>query len=92
MKEHTDDSPFWLYIAENNGVQSERIKAKLKELSAVETHFMKYTDDNLPPTLYDSKKGDFYLLALHPLVHATLDEVADDMMKQVLEWIDYIKT
>lgn len=91
MNSSAEDTPFWLYVAENNGIQSDGIKSKIKSLPATDIYYMKYTEKNVPSVLYSSKKGDFYLIALHPLIHATRDEVVEDMMKQILNNIDNLK-
>jgi len=66
-----EDTPFWFYFADDGWNQSKELKIKLRGLPESERDIV------------DNK----YALALHPLYHATLDEVVDDLMDQVLKWI-----
>ncbi len=71
MDPSREDTPFWFYVADDGWNQSKELKSKLRGLPESERDIV------------DNK----YALALHPLYHATLDEVVDDLMRQVLEWI-----
>ena len=86
-----EDTPFWFYIADNNWKQSDELKKQLKSLSDPNKYSMKYTYKYVPSALYDAKLGAFFLFALHPKVDATLDEVTEDLMNQILSRIDCVK-
>ena len=69
MNNSTEDTPFWFYFTDGDWNQSNELKSKLRGIPDSE----KDTIDNK------------IALALHPLFHATLDEVVDDMMNQILD-------
>lgn len=69
MNSSNEDTPFWFYFTDGNWNQSNELKSKLRGLPDSE----KDTIDNK------------IAFALHPLYHATLDEVVDDMVNQILE-------
>ncbi len=72
MNTSLEDTPFWFYFADDNWNQDKEFKNQFRSLPDSE----KDTIDNK------------IALALHPLCHATLDEVAEDMMNQILRFIE----
>lgn len=66
------ETPFWFYINDEEWHQSEDLKKKLKGIK-------------------ESEKENFdsiVRLALHPMLNAPLDDVAEDLTNQVLSYID----
>ena len=75
MSNTTEDTPFWFYftdITDKDWKQSGELRSKLRCIPDSE----KFKVDNV------------IAIALHPLFHATLDEITDDMMKQVLDRLE----
>ena len=72
MDNSREDTPFWFYLADDEWNQSKEQKNKLMGVP-------EYKRD-----IIDNKVA----IALLPLYHATLDEVVDDLMRQILEYID----
>ena len=75
MNKSKEDTPFWFYFSDGEWKQNEVMKNVLRGIPASE----KDTIDNKDA------------LALHPMLHATLDEVADDMMQQILDKLESLK-
>lgn len=72
-----EDTPFWFYFADDGWKQSDELRNKLNIVPESQR------------TLIDIDNK--ICLALHPLFHETLDEVVDDLLKQILEWINSTK-
>ena len=75
MNKSKEDTPFWFYFADEEWKQNEVMKNVLRGIPDSEK-------DSI-----DNKDA----LALHPMLHATLDEVADDMMQQILDKLKTLK-
>lgn len=73
MDNSLDDTPFWFYFADDGWKQSEELRNKLRIIPESQK------------TLIDIDNK--ICIALYPLFHATLDEVVDDLMKQILDRI-----
>ena len=85
------NSPFWVYIAEENKVQSKEFKSKFSRFPEAIKYATKYTNEKRPSRLYDSKLGSFILLALTPQLNVSLNEVIDNMMNQIYSYVDILK-
>ena len=69
------ETPFWFYVDDDGWRQSDYIKGKFRAIPEYE----KITYDNN------------VAIALHPLLDSTLDEIASDMMKQILVLINSLE-
>ena len=69
-----DDTPFWFYFADDGWKQSDELRNKLRNIPESQK------------TLIDIDNK--VCIALHPQLHATLDEVVDNLMKQIMERIN----
>lgn len=69
-----EDTPFWFYITDGDWHQSDELKDKMRGVL------------DYKKTIIDNKIS----LALVPLFHATLDEVADDLMRQIHDYLRII--
>ena len=67
MSKSSVETPFWFYYNDEDWKQSEVLKSKLRALPELERE------------MFDSTIA----VALHPMLDASLDEVANDMMKQI---------
>ena len=72
MNTSVEDTPFWFYFCDDEWNQSNELRGRFRSMPESEKD------------LIDNKIS----LALHPLYHATLDEVAEDMMEQILNVIN----
>ena len=72
MNNSNEDTPFWFYFTDDDWNQSDELKSKFIAIPSSE----KDTIDNK------------IALALYPMCHATLDEVVEDMMHQVINHIE----
>lgn len=75
MNTSKEDTPFWFYFANEDWKQSAEIKNTLRLMPESEKDII------------DNK----ITLALHPLLHATLDEIVNNMMLQILNHINTIQ-
>ncbi len=69
------ETPFWFYINDDGWKQSGALKAKLKAIPEWERTFI----------------GDNICIALQPLLDSQLDEIAADMMDQILQRIKRVE-
>lgn len=74
MNTSLEDTPFWFYFTDDNWNQSNELKNRFRSIQ-----------DSDKDTI-DNKVS----LALHPLCHATLDEVVEDMMNQILKHMEIV--
>lgn len=72
MNNSNEDTPFWFYFTDGDWDQSDELKSRFIAIPSSE----KDTIDNK------------IALALHPMCHATLDEVVEDLMHQVINHIE----
>ncbi len=73
-----DDTPSLFYFADDGWKQSDELRNKLSIIP----------DSQRTVIDVDNK----ICLALHPLFHETLDEVVDNLLKQILERINDTKS
>ncbi|MBR3362034.1 MAG: hypothetical protein IKG39_11905 [Lachnospiraceae bacterium] len=76
MHTNTIETPFWFYICDDGWNQSDTLKAKMRAIPEYERE------------IFDNTIG----LALHPLLDAQLDEIANDMMNQILRFLNEIQS
>lgn len=75
MNKTTSETPFWFYIDDEGWKQSEKMKAKICAIPEYERE------------MFDSTIG----IALHPLLDSQIDEIAANMMNQILRFIEYFE-
>lgn len=71
MNPSSVETPFWFYVNDNDWNQPEEMRLKLRSIPERERDII----------------ADKIAVALHPLLDVTLDEIANDMMNQVLKVI-----
>lgn len=71
MNPSSVETPFWFYVNDKDWNQPEEMRLKLRSISERERDII----------------ADKVAVALHPLLDATLDEIANDMMNQILKVI-----
>lgn len=75
MSNSSKETPFWFYFNDDEWNQSDELKDSLNSVPELERDIV------------DNK----IVIALHPLCDVTLDEVADDMMNQIIYYMrDYL--
>ena len=71
MNPSSVETPFWFYVNDNDWNQPEEMRLKLRSIPERERDII----------------ADKIAVALHPLLDVTLDEIANDMMNQILKVI-----
>ena len=71
MNKSSVETPFWFYVNDDGWNQSDSLKSILRGVSENERN------------LFTNTIG----IALHTLLDAPLDEIANDMMEQILRFI-----
>ena len=74
MNTSLEDTPFWFNYADEDWNQSKELRSKFRSIPDSEKDIV------------DNKTS----IALNPLYHATIDEVVEDMMNQILRYMDII--
>ena len=75
MRNSSEETPFWFYVEDDGWHQTDDLKLFLNSF----------------PNKKKETLNDVITLALIPPLYATLDEIAEDMMKQILECFEMIR-
>lgn len=75
MNLDSKETPFWLLIKSNDGGQDKKIMKLLQ---------------SLPENLIDDGVWNLTYIALEPMTNATLDDVAENLQKQVYKYLAYL--
>lgn len=75
MNKNTAETPFWFYINDDGWKQTDDLKMKMRAIPEFERELF----------------GGTIALALYPLLDSQLDEIAKDMMRQILHYIDIVE-
>ena len=70
----SQETPFWFYVDDDGWNQSDALKKKLAGIKEYEKETI----------------GNSVAIALHPLLNVPLDDIAEDMMSQILEYIEML--
>lgn len=76
MTDTSKETPFWLLIMDEEKKQTEEIRTILRKL---------------PERIIEDEAYWNHYIALEPLVNATLDEVAEDLQRQIYKYLEMFK-